>query len=62
MKAKAVTHLSVLTDALNQERFIGRTNPSVLEQDLPMGGVDILVAGDAPIVRAPDNISLYRWH
>jgi glycosyltransferase involved in cell wall biosynthesis len=46
MKAKAIPHVSVLIDTYNHECFIERAITSVLEQDMPMDGVEILVVDD----------------
>jgi glycosyltransferase involved in cell wall biosynthesis len=46
MQAKAIPLVSVLIDTYNHERFIERAITSVLEQDMPMDGVEILVVDD----------------
>jgi hypothetical protein len=57
MEAKTIPHMSLSIDTHTHERVI----TSVLEQDTPTDDVEILVAGDAPMARTSDNISLYRW-
>lgn len=46
MEAKANPLVSVLIDTYNHERFIERAINSVLDQDMPMDGVEILVVDD----------------
>ena len=59
MTSKTIPFVTVLIDRDNHERLIERVITSVLEQDMPVDDVEILVAGDAPTVRTPENISLY---
>jgi hypothetical protein len=47
MTAKTIPHVSVSIDTHKHERFITRVVTSVLEQDMPKDGVEILVAGGA---------------
>jgi glycosyltransferase involved in cell wall biosynthesis len=56
MNAEAIPHVSVLIDTYNHERFIERAITSVLEQDMPMDGVEILVVDDGSIDRTPDLV------
>jgi glycosyltransferase involved in cell wall biosynthesis len=46
MTADFTPRVSVLIDTYNHERFIQRAITSVLEQDMPMDGVEILVVDD----------------
>jgi len=46
--------VSVLIDTYNHERFIERAITSVLEQDMPMDGVEILVVDDGSADRTPE--------
>lgn len=46
MEANAIPLVTVLIDTYNHERFIERAIASVLEQDMPMEGVEILVVDD----------------
>src|ERR1700686_3690525 len=50
------TKVSILIDTYNHERFIERAIVSVLEQDMPMDGVEILVVDDSSTERPPDII------
>src|ERR1700758_5389476 len=47
-------HLSVLIDTYNHERFIEQAIRSVLEQDMPMGDVEIVVVDDGSTDRTPE--------
>ncbi|HXP82210.1 MAG TPA: glycosyltransferase [Verrucomicrobiae bacterium] len=47
-------YVSVLIDTYNHERFIERAITSVLEQDMPMDGVEILVVDDGSADRTPE--------
>jgi glycosyltransferase involved in cell wall biosynthesis len=60
MEAKAIPHVSVLIDTYNHERFIERAITSVLEQDMPMDGVEILVVDDGSTDRTPDIVRRYE--
>jgi len=60
MKAKAIPHVSVLIDTYNHERFIERAIASVLEQDMPMDGVEILVVDDGSTDRTPELIRRFE--
>jgi hypothetical protein len=57
--SKTIPFVTLLIDRDNHERLIERVITSVLEQDMPVDDVEILVAGAAPTVRTPENISLY---
>ena len=61
MKAKAIPHVSVLIDTYNHECFIERAITSVLEQDMPMDGVEILVVDvGQPTIRRKSSAGLSR--
>lgn len=53
-------YVSVLIDTYNHERFIERAITSVLEQDMPMDGVEILVVDDGSTDRTPDLIRRFE--
>ena len=48
--------VSVLIDTYNHERFIERAITSVLEQDMPLDGVEILVVDDGSTDRTPEIV------
>jgi glycosyltransferase involved in cell wall biosynthesis len=60
MKEKAIAHVSVLIDTYNHERFIERAITSVLEQDMPMDGVEILIVDDGSTDRTPDIVRRFE--
>ena len=60
MKAKAIPHVSVLIDTYNHERFIERAITSVLEQDMPMDGVEILIVDDGSTDRTPEIVRRFE--
>ena len=51
---------SVLIDTYNHGRFIERAITSVLEQDLPMVGVEILVVDDWSTDRTPEIVRCFE--
>ena len=53
-------HVTVLIDTYNHERFIERAIASVLEQDMPMDGVEILVVDDGSTDRTPEIVRAVR--
>jgi glycosyltransferase involved in cell wall biosynthesis len=53
-------NVSVLIDTYNHERFIERAITSVLEQDFPMDGVEIIVVDDASTDSTPDIIRRFE--
>lgn len=52
--------VDVLIDTYNHERFIERAITSVLEQDMPMDGVDILVVDDGSTDRTRDLVRRFE--
>jgi glycosyltransferase involved in cell wall biosynthesis len=52
--------VSVLIDTYNHERFIERAITSVLEQDMPMDGVEILVVDDGSIDSTPEIVRRFE--
>ena len=60
METKAIPHVSVLIDTYNHEHFIERAVASVLEQDMPMDGVEILVVDDGSTDRTPELIRRFE--
>ena len=60
MEAKAIPYVSVLIDTYNHERFIERAITSVLEQDMPMDGVEILIVDDGSTDRTPDIVRRFE--
>jgi glycosyltransferase involved in cell wall biosynthesis len=60
MNAKTILQVSVLIDTYNHERFIERAITSVLEQDMPMDGVEILIVDDGSTDRTPDIIRRFE--
>ena len=52
--------VSVLIDTYNHERFIERAITSVLEQDMPMDGVEIVVVDDGSTDRTPEIIRRFE--
>jgi glycosyltransferase involved in cell wall biosynthesis len=60
MEAKTIPHVSVLIDTYNHERFIERAIASVLEQDMPMDGVEILVVDDGSTDRTPELVRRFE--
>jgi glycosyltransferase involved in cell wall biosynthesis len=53
-------HVTVLIDTYNHERFIERAIASVLEQDMPMDGVEILVVDDGSTDRTPEIVRAFE--
>jgi glycosyltransferase involved in cell wall biosynthesis len=60
MKANAIPHVSVLIDTYNHERFIELAITSVLEQDMPMDGVEILIVDDGSTDRTPEIVHRFE--
>ena len=60
MQAKNIPQVSVLIDTYNHERFIERAINSVLEQDMPMDGVEILVVDDGSSDRTPEIVRMFE--
>lgn len=52
--------VSILIDTYNHERFIERAIHSVLDQDMPMDGVEILVVDDGSTDRTPDLVRRFE--
>jgi len=52
--------VTVLIDTYNHERFIERAITSVLEQDMPMGNVEILIVDDGSTDRTPELIRRFE--
>jgi len=55
-----ISRVSVLIDTYNHERFIERAITSVLEQDMPTTGVEILVVDDGSTDRTPDIVRRFE--
>jgi GT2 family glycosyltransferase len=53
-------YVSVLIDTYNHERFIERAITSVLEQDMPMDGVEILIVDDGSTDRTPEIVHRFE--
>jgi glycosyltransferase involved in cell wall biosynthesis len=53
-------YVSVLIDTYNHERFIERAITSVLEQDMPMDGVEILIVDDGSTDRTPEIVRRFE--
>jgi glycosyltransferase involved in cell wall biosynthesis len=60
MEAKPIPRVTVLIDTYNHERFIERAINSVLEQDMPMDGVEILVVDDGSTDGTPDIVRRFE--
>jgi hypothetical protein len=60
MRANAISRVSVLIDTYNHEHFIERAITSVLQQDLPMDGVEILVVDDGSTDRTPEIVHRFE--
>jgi glycosyltransferase involved in cell wall biosynthesis len=60
MDTRAIPGVSVLIDTYNHERFIEHAITSVLEQDMPMDGVEILVVDDGSTDRTPDIVRQFE--
>jgi glycosyltransferase involved in cell wall biosynthesis len=52
--------VSVLIDTYNHERFIEQAIASVLEQDMPMGDVEIIVVDDGSTDRTPEIVRRFE--
>jgi glycosyltransferase involved in cell wall biosynthesis len=52
--------VSVLIDTYNHEKFIEQAVTSVLDQDMPMGDVEILVVDDGSTDRTPDIVRRFE--
>ena len=52
--------VTVLIDTYNHERFIERAITSVLEQDMPMDGIEILVVDDGSTDRTPELVRRFE--
>jgi glycosyltransferase involved in cell wall biosynthesis len=55
-----MTKVSVLIDTYNHERFIDRAITSVLDQDMPMDGVEILVVDDGSTDVTPQIVRRFE--
>lgn len=53
-------HVSVLIDTYNHERFIEQAIKSVLDQDMPMEGVEIVVVDDGSTDRTPEIVRRFE--
>jgi glycosyltransferase involved in cell wall biosynthesis len=60
MEANSIPLVTVLIDTYNHERFIERAIASVLEQDMPMEGVEILVVDDGSTDGTPDVVRRFE--
>lgn len=60
MNANSNSKVSVLVDTYNHERFIERAITSVLEQDIPMDGVEIVVVDDGSTDGTPDMVRRFE--
>jgi glycosyltransferase involved in cell wall biosynthesis len=60
MEANAIPRVSVLIDTYNHERFIECAIASVLAQDMPMDGVEILVVDDGSTDRTPEIVQRFE--
>jgi glycosyltransferase involved in cell wall biosynthesis len=60
MGPNANPRVSVLIDTYNHERFIERAVISVLEQDMPMDGVEILVVDDGSTDGTPEILRRFE--
>ena len=56
----AKPHVTVLIDTYNHEQFIERAISSVLDQDMPMDGVEILVVDDGSIDATPEIVRRFE--
>jgi len=52
--------VSILIDTHNHGRIIERAITSVLEQDMPMDGVEILVVDDGSADRTPEIVRCFE--
>ncbi len=59
-KTMQTPRVTVLIDTYNHERFIERAITSVLEQDMPMDGVEILVVDDGSTDRTPELVRQFE--
>ena len=60
MEANTIPRVTVLIDTYNHEHFIERAITSVLEQDIPMEGIEILVVDDGSTDRTPEIIRRFE--
>jgi hypothetical protein len=60
MEMNHIPRVTVLIDTYNHERFIERAIASVLDQDMPMDGVEILVVDDGSTDRTPDLVRQFE--
>ena len=60
LNEKTMPNVTVLIDTYNHERFIERAIASVLEQDMPMDGVEILVVDDGSTDRTPEIVRRFE--
>lgn len=60
METDAIPLVTVLIDTYNHERFIERAINSVLDQDMPMDGVEILVVDDGSTDGTPDIVRRFE--
>ena len=60
METNAIPRVTVLIDTYNHERFIERAISSVLDQDMPMDGVEIIVVDDGSTDRTPDIVRRFE--
>ncbi len=60
VEATSFPRVSVLIDTYNHERFIERAITSVLDQDMPMDGIEILVVDDGSTDRTPEIVRRFE--
>jgi len=60
MEANVIPRVTVLIDTYNHEHLIERAIRSVLEQDTPMDGVEILVVDDGSTDRTPEIVRQFE--
>ena len=59
-QATSNPRVSVLIDTYNHERFIERAITSVLEQDMPMDGVEVIVVDDGSTDSTPEIVRRFE--